>query len=228
LLEIGSGAGTDHWELAQFATETIAIDLSEHGAWLTKRRLALGGLEGQSMAADGEDLPFADATFDEVYSFGVIHHTDHPESVAAEMYRVMRPDGRFLVTLYNRWSLFTFRRYAVWLAKGVIRGQRWSEFLALIEGGANECSEMATVRLYSRRQARGLFSRFECLETSTCHFGMYETRFLGSLPRPTQERLARRWGWYVVITGRKPSNECSSPEGCVGHQSPIPGAVSTR
>ena len=30
------------------------------------------------MVADGEGLPFRADVFDTVYSFGVIHHTDHP------------------------------------------------------------------------------------------------------------------------------------------------------
>jgi len=45
----------------------------------------------------GEDLPFADASFDGVFAFSVLEHTLRPWQVAAEMLRVLRPGGRLIV-----------------------------------------------------------------------------------------------------------------------------------
>jgi ubiquinone/menaquinone biosynthesis C-methylase UbiE len=199
LLEIGCGAGTDHWELAQMGIDAVAIDLTDHGA----RRLELGDLPGRALVADGECLPFGDAAFDAVYSFGVIHHTDHPEMVAAEMYRVMRPGGRFLVALYHRSSLFALSRLCRWVVKGRFLREPWAEFLGLTESGADGLAERPVVRLYNRHDARDLFPQFASLEASVCHLGIENPRVLRLLPAATQEALAKRWGWYVVMTGRK-------------------------
>jgi membrane-bound lytic murein transglycosylase MltF len=38
-------------------------------------------------------LPFPDASFDHVYSWGVIHHSPKPERIVSEIYRVLRKGG---------------------------------------------------------------------------------------------------------------------------------------
>lgn len=79
--------------MAAMAGDTVAIDLAQEGAWLTQRRLLLERRNGSALVADGEHLPFRDATFESAYSFTVIHHTDHPEFVIREMAPVLRPGG---------------------------------------------------------------------------------------------------------------------------------------
>lgn len=197
LLEIGSGAGTDHAELARMAATTVALDLAPRGAALTQRRLRLEGRPGSAVVADGERMPLASSVFDAVYSFGVIHHTDHPEAVAAEMHRVLKPGGRFLVALYHRASLFALYRVLRYVGTGAFLRETWRDHLALVEAGADQLSDRPLVRLYSRRQARALFASFEDVRTEVLHGGV-RWRFL---QRPF---FARRWGWYVVVTGRKP------------------------
>ena len=197
LLEIGSGAGTDHAELAKMAVTTVALDLAHRGAALTQRRLRLEERRGSAVVADGERMPLASSAFDAVYSFGVIHHTDHPEAVAAEMHRVLKPGGRFLVALYHRASVFALYKAVRYIGSGAFLRERWSEHLALVEAGADQVDERPLVRLYSRRQARALFSSFDEVSTEVLHGGV-RWRFL---QRPL---FARRWGWYVVVTGRKP------------------------
>jgi ubiquinone/menaquinone biosynthesis C-methylase UbiE len=45
---------------------------------------------------NGNQLPFADETFDLVTANMVVEHLDHPEKTFGEMFRVIRPGGRFL------------------------------------------------------------------------------------------------------------------------------------
>jgi SAM-dependent methyltransferase len=49
---------------------------------------------------DGKTFPFADGTFDIVFSWGAFEHIHQPEQVLAEMRRVMRPDGFGFVTVF--------------------------------------------------------------------------------------------------------------------------------
>ncbi|MGQ0501816.1 MAG: methyltransferase domain-containing protein [Panacagrimonas sp.] len=56
------------------------------------------------MVADAHNLPFADASFDAVFSVAVLEHVYNPETVAAEMMRVLRPGG----VLYSEVPFFFF------------------------------------------------------------------------------------------------------------------------
>jgi SAM-dependent methyltransferase len=49
-------------------------------------------------------LPFPDASFDLVYSNGVIHHLPETARVIAEFHRVLRPGGTAIVMVYHRRS----------------------------------------------------------------------------------------------------------------------------
>jgi ubiquinone/menaquinone biosynthesis C-methylase UbiE len=195
VLEIGSGAGTDHAELAKTADSTVAVDLAHHGAMLTQTRLRLENRPGSATVADAERLPFRDHTFDCVYSFGVIHHTDHPERIADEMFRTMKTGGRFLVAVYNRHSLFTFKKVIEFIVRGRIFRESWSHFFGQIEAGAEELAVRPTIHLYSRKQAEKLFSKFSDVTTELVHVG-------ADLPL-AQDFFGRHFGWYVVIRGVK-------------------------
>lgn len=196
LLEIGCGAGTDHFELATMARETYAVDLAQEGVDLTNARLRLAGLPPNAIVADAESLPFPNGYFDEVYSFGVIHHTDHPELIAAEMARVMRPGGRFLVGVYHRYSIFAAFKLFSFLTRH--RREGWQRYIAGIEGGAAELGIQPTIRLFSRREARALFRStgfFEDVSTSVIH-----TTYAG---HHFNNRIMAPFGWYVIVTGRR-------------------------
>ena len=47
----------------------------------------------------GENIPFPDHHFDVVFSTNVIDHVDSPEAVFKEIYRVLKPHGKFVLTV---------------------------------------------------------------------------------------------------------------------------------
>ena len=51
---------------------------------------------------DAERLPFADASFDAVVAGFVVNHLPCPERALVEFARVLRPDGRVAVTVWDR------------------------------------------------------------------------------------------------------------------------------
>ena len=50
------------------------------------------------------DLPFAEHSFDTVFSHGVLHHVPEIEA-QREIHRVLRPGGELVIMMYARWSL---------------------------------------------------------------------------------------------------------------------------
>ena len=126
LLEIGVGLGTDFVRFARAGANVTGIDLTEHGVQLVRKRLALEGLDGDVRVADAESLPFEDASFDKVYSWGVLHHTPRTEQAVQEAIRVLRPGGDLCVMLYSRHSWVS---YKLWVRFAAARGA--SDSLAL-------------------------------------------------------------------------------------------------
>ena len=60
----------------------------------------------RGVVADVRDIPFADASFDAIYSMGTIEHFDGTERAVEEMARVLRPGGRAIVGVPNRHDPF--------------------------------------------------------------------------------------------------------------------------
>ena len=58
---------------------------------------------------ENEKLPYADDTFNVVYSKSVIEHFYYPERLIAEIYRVLKPGG-LIITLCPDWE-FNYRIY---------------------------------------------------------------------------------------------------------------------
>jgi SAM-dependent methyltransferase len=72
---------------------------------LARRRFALEQLEGRLIEGSVTALPVPEASFDLVYSNGVLHHVADTEQAIREIHRVLRPGGTALVMLYHRDSL---------------------------------------------------------------------------------------------------------------------------
>jgi SAM-dependent methyltransferase len=60
----------------------------------------------RAAAADVRALPFRDASFDAIYSMGTIEHFDETEHAVEEMARVLKPGGRAIVGVPNRYDPF--------------------------------------------------------------------------------------------------------------------------
>ena len=60
----------------------------------------------RGVAADIRTVPFADASFDAIYSMGTIEHFEETERAIEEIARVLRPGGRAIVSVPNRWDPF--------------------------------------------------------------------------------------------------------------------------
>jgi ubiquinone/menaquinone biosynthesis C-methylase UbiE len=118
VLEIGVGMGADHLEWAKSGPRSlIGIDLTDRAVELTRTRFALHGLHSKVQVADAEALPFADNSFDLVYSNGVLHHTPDTARAIREVYRVLRPGGHARIMIYHKHSI---TGYMLWARYGFL------------------------------------------------------------------------------------------------------------
>jgi glycosyltransferase involved in cell wall biosynthesis/SAM-dependent methyltransferase len=204
VLEIGGGLGID---LAQFASNGACVtdvDLSAVHLALAEEHFRLRGLHGRFIHHDAESLPFPAASFDLVYSNGVIHHTPNAAAVVDEMFRVLRPGGRAIVMVYAENSLHYWRNlvFGVGLKEGQLgRGSMARILSSSVEASGTDARPL--VKVYTRTRLRRMFGRFA--GTAIVQRQLRP----GELPRPLRGfrgALERVAGWNLIIKATKPAH----------------------
>lgn len=94
LLDVGCGDKPYEEIFRPFVTEYIGI---EHEATFGATS-ARNYRKKPDYYYDGKRLPFEDASFDTVLNVQVLEHTPHPDLLVREMSRVLKPDGRLILT----------------------------------------------------------------------------------------------------------------------------------
>jgi ubiquinone/menaquinone biosynthesis C-methylase UbiE len=192
LLEIGVGAGTDHLQWARGGAQCHGVDLTQAAIDTTRAHLALYGLSSRLQRLSAEALPYPDASFDLVYSWGVIHHAERPEAIVSEIQRVLRPGGEFIGMLYARRSLVTLR---YWLRYALLAGRPWRSPADVIWNHM----ESTGTRCYTRRELRRLFAAFQRVETRKLVTPYDTARLPGWLAAAVPDAL----GWNIAVRASK-------------------------
>ena len=167
VLEVGCGLGTDAVSFARAGARYTGVDLTEASIELVRRRFDYENLDGALRTADAEALPFPEASFDLVYSHGVLHHTPDTARAINEVHRVLRPGGTAMVMLYHKSSynyyvnIMTLRRMGVRLL-----GFRWGPSLVHRLTGEDE-KRLRELRQAYLRDRRRLLARDEFLNQNT-------------------------------------------------------------
>lgn len=104
ILDLGSGMGGMLTALRQYGYEAMGIDINFDYHLITQLRGRRYKICHQLIQAGGESLPFADQSFDMILCFDVLEHVRHPGRVLREIYRVLKNDGKALLTVVNRFS----------------------------------------------------------------------------------------------------------------------------
>lgn len=212
VLEVGVGMGADHQEWARCKPRSLTgVDLTPHAIEWTRARLALHGLESRLLVTDAERLPFRDASFDLVYSWGVIHHSPATEAAVREIRRVVRPGGCVRVMIYQRRSLVGAM---LWLRYALLAGRPWR---SLGDVYARHLESPGT-KAYTPGAARALFAAFTGVEIRSelspgdlllgAAGQRHEGRLLDAARRLYPRRLVKRllpgFGLHLLIEATAP------------------------
>jgi SAM-dependent methyltransferase len=173
VLEIGCGTGCDLLQFAKNGANATGVDITPMHLELARRRV---GSLAQVIESDARKLPFPDSSFDYVYSHGVLHHSDEPRKIVDEIFRILRPGGRFNIqvySLFSYFSLWTLLRY----------GKEWKLYV-------ENSRDPVHIDLYTGRSLRLLFAPAKL--TITKH------------QCKPWESLAPLFGWFLVAKGVRP------------------------
>ncbi len=97
ILDNGCGGGIYLAHFSTYSQQRFGLEIE-----MPRAIEALSRSNGVAQAA-GEYLPFADGSFDFVFSNEVIEHVNDDQLAVAEMARVTRVGGRILIFCPNRW-----------------------------------------------------------------------------------------------------------------------------
>ncbi|HXH29528.1 MAG TPA: class I SAM-dependent methyltransferase [Bacteriovoracaceae bacterium] len=210
VLEIGVGLGADHQSYAQAGADLYGIDLTERAVEHTQRRLATFELSSQLAVGDAEQLDFHDEYFDQVYSWGVLHHSPDTSKAVAEVYRVLKRGGGARVMIYHKWSVVGLM---LWIRYALLGLRPW---LSLTQIYARYLESPGT-KAYSVAEARQLFSAFSEVKIHTVltHGDLLESgagqRHQGMLlwlarkiwPRAFLKRFFPTLGLFMLIEAKR-------------------------
>ena len=154
VLEVGCGIGTDTMSFALAGASVVAVDLSERSLEIARQRAELYGVAERVrfVQANAELLSesLEPEPYDLIYSFGVIHHTPHPERAVAQFRKFSAAGSTLKLMVYHRYS---------WKVLGIVLSQGKGRFWRLDElvASSSEAQSGCPVTFsYSRRRAREL------------------------------------------------------------------------
>jgi len=192
VLEVGCGAGSAACLFARAGATVTAIDITQAAIELSQRNANAQGLHIDVFRMDAERTDFPDASFDYIFSWGVLHHTRDTKAAFREIARVLKPGGRGLLMVYNRHSLRYWLKGIYWL---MVR-------MKIVEG-----FRLASVqRFYTDGYYHRHFSQKE-LRAALVAVGLRPKRLsvthmwkqmIPLAPRWLDETLKRHWGWLLV------------------------------
>jgi ubiquinone/menaquinone biosynthesis C-methylase UbiE len=197
LLEIGCGLGYDSLEFMKRGVRVTAIDLTPTAVDLARRHFEIAGVEPVDVKVDNAlGLSFPDASFDAVWSNGVLHATGDTPRAIREVRRVLRPGGRALISHFYRKPSWMY-----WMNRFGRENIEYKE------------EDPPVNEFYSETEIEAMFEGFDIVETArehyralpVCRFGfkafLYKAIFRPAynlVPRALAEPLAYKYSVVAV------------------------------
>ena len=109
VLEIGLGYGTMGQKIFETGADYFGLDLADQPPKMMGHRLLMQDLPKKTIQGSALTIPLKSGSLDFVVSIGCFHHTGDVQRCLDETYRVLKPGGRTILMVYNRYS------YSQWL-----------------------------------------------------------------------------------------------------------------
>jgi 2-polyprenyl-3-methyl-5-hydroxy-6-metoxy-1,4-benzoquinol methylase len=210
VLEVGCGIGTDSINFARAGAHLTAVDLSTESLNIARQRAEVMGVADriEFVQANAEELTSAvTGRYDLVYSFGVVHHTPHPERAIEQIRALVAPQGTLKLMVYHRrsWKVFW-----IVVTKGYGRFWKTGELVATHSEAQTGCPVTFS---YTRREGRELVERggFHVTDVGVDHVFPYRIRdyvehryvkqpYFRWMPERMFRAFERRFGWHLLVT----------------------------
>ncbi len=211
VLEIGCGIGTDTINFARAGATVTVAELSERSMEVAQQRAEVFGLADRVTFYNGNaeelDRLIPPQTFDLVYSFGVIHHSPHPERIVEQVTKFVRPGSTLKVMVYNRrsWKV-------LWMVLKYGRGDFRRTRRLIAEHSEAQFGSPVTYA-YTARELKQLLERhgFRVTDIFVDHIFPWRIQdyvdyryrkvwYFRWIPQTLFRRLERTLGWHLCAT----------------------------
>jgi SAM-dependent methyltransferase len=196
VLEIGCGLGTVAINFAAFGADYTGVELSEESLKLAKQRFDVYDQTGTFFSGNAEELSsfVPEEKYDLIYSFGVIHHSPHPEKIISEIKKYMHKDSILKIMLYAKDS--------------------WKNYM--IESGLDQPEAQygcPIANTYTKDEVVELLDGYEVISIDQDHIFPYQIEpykrgeyvkqpWFAEMPPEMFKTLEKNMGWHLLITAR--------------------------
>ena len=195
VLEVGCGMATEGINFARAGATYTGTDLSTESLDRAKKRFNVYNNEGNFYLGNSEELSsFVPVeTYDLIYSFGVIHHSPHPEKIISEIKKYMNKDSTLKIMLYA--------------------SESWKNYM--IEAGYDQPEAQygcPIANTYTKDEVRKLLDGFD-VTIEQYHIFPYQIEpykrgefvkqpWFEAMPDEIFEVLKKNLGWHLLITAK--------------------------
>ena len=195
VLEVGCGMATEGINYARAGATYTGTDLSIESLDLAKKRFKVYNNKGNFYLGNSEELSsFVPVeTYDLIYSFGVIHHSPHPEKIISEIKKYMNKDSTLKIMLYA--------------------SESWKNYM--IEAGYDQPEAQygcPIANTYTKDEVRKLLDGFD-VTIEQNHIFPYQIEpykrgefvkqpWFEAMPDEIFEVLKKNLGWHLLITAK--------------------------
>ena len=198
VLDLGCGSGVFSCLLSEAGADVTAVDLTEAAVKLTRDSSKIFGCPVRVTQMNAESLGINDASFDYVFSWGVLHHTPTPRRAYGEVARILKPGGSGIIMVYHKTSIIYYVLGLYWL---IARGKLFRGYtLEKVQG-------FFTDGFYHRNYTRRAFVeelRLSGLTVTDLIVTQMEKKILPFIPARLDRYLKARFGWLLVAHVAKP------------------------
>ena len=201
VLEIGCGLATAGINFARYGAEYTGVELSADSLALAKKRFDVYNQYGNFYEGNAEELTnfLPEDKYHLIYSWGVLHHTPHPEKAMAEISKYLAKDGVFKLMLYA--------------------SESWKNYMIRIGLDQPEAQYGCPVAYtYTEEEIYDLLGdHFEVVSIERDHIFPYQIEpykkgeyikepWFETMPDEMFEVLEKKLGWHLLITSKPKEN----------------------
>lgn len=196
VLEVGCGLGTVGINFALNGSDYTGVELSKESLEIAKKRFEVYNQSGKFYLGNAEELSsfVPIKTYDLIYSFGVIHHSPHPEKIVSQIKKYMNENSVLKIMLYAKDS--------------------WKNYM--IDAGLDQPEAQygcPIANTYTKQDVVELLDEYEVLSIEQDHIFPYQVEpykqgeyikqpWFDVMPTEMFETLEKNLGWHLLITAK--------------------------